>query len=138
MSKVKIYSLYDKPLSVGITFEQPSMTEQHHLVDCDINNILAKYQDTGVVKQRTDANYGDFTIAPNDFLEAQQCLIDASDMFSKLPARVRDRFANDPYELLSFVADEANRDEAVQLGLLASVPQASDTSSKTEAEKPAE
>ena len=35
-----------------------------------------------------------------------------------LPSRVRRRFDNDPAELMEFLADEANREEAVMLGLI--------------------
>ena len=35
-----------------------------------------------------------------------------------LDANVRKRFHNDPAELIDFVSDEKNRDEAVRLGLL--------------------
>ena len=35
-----------------------------------------------------------------------------------LPAQMRSRFNNDPAELLKFIKDPANLDEAVKLGIL--------------------
>jgi len=40
------------------------------------------------------------------------------DAFAALPAKIRARFSNRPAELVAFVSDSANYDEAVELGLI--------------------
>ena len=52
------------------------------------------------------------------FRQAQETVIAAAEAFAALPSRVRQRFNNDPAELLEFLADESNREEAVFLGLI--------------------
>jgi len=37
---------------------------------------------------------------------------------ASLPSKIRDRFGNDPSQLLSFLADSSNKDEAISLGLV--------------------
>ena len=39
-------------------------------------------------------------------------------MFDNLPSDVRNRFNNNPAQLLDFVADPENKEEAIELGLL--------------------
>ena len=43
---------------------------------------------------------------------------EASEGFMELPAKLRAQFDNDPQLFLEFVADDANRDKAVELGLI--------------------
>ena len=42
----------------------------------------------------------------------------ADDAFMALPANIRERFNNDPAELVDFVSDDRNRSEAIDLGLV--------------------
>ena len=95
-----------------------SLTVQSDAADLDINNIMARYLKTGVAPlSRAAPFYGDATALP-DFMQAQQILIDAQLAFESLPARVRDRFHNDPARFLEFMGDESNQEEALALGLL--------------------
>lgn len=95
-----------------------SLTMQADADELDINNIMARYIKTGVAPaSRYAPFYGDASALPS-FQEAQQILIDANMAFESLPAKVRDRFHNDPARFLEFMGDEANEDEARSLGLL--------------------
>lgn len=87
--------------------------------ECDINQIMAKYQRTGMIEwlSRRDPEYLDCT--GEAFQEAMFTVIKAREMFAELPSSMRDRFKNDPGELLRFLGDEANRQEAIELGLVA-------------------
>jgi len=49
-----------------------------------------------------------------DILEIQR---EAADYFRALPARIRNRFRNDPLELLTFVQDPENLEEGIALGI---------------------
>ena len=60
---------------------------------------------------------GDFT-GIGDYQSAMQAVRAAQESFMELPAEVRARFSNDPQALMVFMDDPANRDEAVELGLV--------------------
>lgn len=102
-------------------------TRQEFREECDINNLMRRFEATGVMPQPWKAppvaNWADFASVP-DYLDAQNLLIQARDSFLQLPARVRARFDNDPAQLLAFVANDANREEADKLGLLKPTPPA--------------
>lgn len=118
--KVKIFSLYgEQPPKVGQRFKQPSMTQQHFKDECDVNRIMQRYEETGNWGEQTNVRpqFGDFS-TEFDFRQAQETVIAAAEAFAALPSRVRKRFNNDPAELLEFVMDEKNREEAVFLGLI--------------------
>lgn len=99
--------------------KEKSITQQQFKDECDINNIMAKYQKTGEFTGaiRKGGQYGDFSQI-TDFHDMQNTLIYAQEAFMLLPANVRTRFRNDPGELLNFLQDENNYDEALDLGLL--------------------
>ena len=54
-----------------------------------------------------------------DYQDAYNMVVKAEEAFMTLPAAVRARFANDPAGIFAFLQDPSNRDEAVQLGLIA-------------------
>lgn len=102
-----------------IFFEGPGRTKQAHKDECDINIMMAKYQKTG---QMPAANpfrpiYGDFSHI-DDYQAAVNQVHEAQESFADLPSQIRSRFRNDPAELLRFMEDPANTEEAIQLGLL--------------------
>lgn len=105
----------------GQLFELPSMTQQHFKDECDINNIIARYEQTGLLTDSLHParmyHFGDYSDV-KDYQDSLNFIIDARAMFDDLPARVRERFNYDPSQLLFFLADETNRDEAVRLGLV--------------------
>lgn len=91
--------------------------------EADINRIMKRYEVTGVMLDPTlrvqrVPRYEDISQMPEDFLEANVRVMKAKEAFDELPAAVRDRFANSPYELMMFLSNEANRDEAIKLGLV--------------------
>lgn len=96
----------------------PSRTEQHHANEVDINKIVSRYQKTGVMPLRDGRpSYGDFA-GISDYHSACEAVREAERGFMTLPPDLRKRFKNDPGELVAFLADEGNRDEAVELGLV--------------------
>lgn len=98
--------------------DDPSLAQQHFKDDVDINVMLERFKVTGQLPQGVVLpSYGDFSQVV-DFRTAQEALRRAKDSFMMLPAALRERFRNDPQELLEFVSDEKNRDEAVRLGLV--------------------
>lgn len=122
-SKVKIRKPYDASVRQSILFPEKTMAKQSFKEECDINTIMAKYQKTGLIEhvQNVQAQYGDFTSVTDYQLSLNQ-VIAAQAAFEQLPARVRERFLNDPSRLMAFLEDDKNRDEAVRLGLIEPSP----------------
>lgn len=101
---------------------QKSQTQQHFQLQSDINWIIAHYQE--IPQRALDAVsgprqplWGDFSAVP-DLRTAQAMLSQAEASFMALPSELRARFGNDPLQLLAFVQDSSNRDEAIKLGLI--------------------
>lgn len=98
--------------------DEPSLAIQSAADECDINLIIER-ANRGIlpaVNQRAP-QFGDFSEVP-DYQTAYNAVVAAQAEFEALPARVRERFGNDPAKLLSFLADPANREEAEILGLV--------------------
>lgn len=102
-----------------IRFEGHGRTKQAFRDECDINQILLRWNATGQMPNINLAQprYGDFTTSA-DYMDACNAVIDAEHAFSKLPARTRARMGHSPAKLLDFLADPDNHDEAIALGLL--------------------
>lgn len=98
----------------------PSRTKQSMVAECDINNILKQYKRTGMIAHiNAQAAQGQYIDLPSDqdFQESLNIVMRAEESFATLPSKVRARFGNDPQEFLAFMADPANQDEMISLGL---------------------
>lgn len=97
-------------------------TQQDAVDECDINVIMRRYVKTGVLPPGMGlGQYGDFSTA-EDYLDAQNTIIQARAQFESLPSHVRERFSNSPVAMLAFLGDRKNIDEARKLGLLKDEP----------------
>lgn len=115
---------------VKIDCSGPTLVEQSHKESCDINYLMSKAQNTGIMRQkRSVAFYGDFVSAA-DFQTAQNKVIEAEKAFMELPSMLRKRFDNDPAQLIEFLQDGENFKEAIELGIL--VPQESGETTEIE------
>lgn len=116
---VKIRRPYDKSVRQPLLFSEKTLAKQSFQDECDINTIMAKYQKTGLIEhvQKIQGSYGDFTSVQDYQLSLNQ-VIAAQEAFDDLPAKIRERFANDPSHLMAFINDEKNLDEAIRLGLV--------------------
>lgn len=96
-----------------------SRTKQSFADETDINAIMRKYRRTGELTHLNAAKptYGDFSDV-DSYLEASNRVIAADADFQALSARIRARMHNSPAELLRFMADGDNLEEAVALGLV--------------------
>lgn len=56
--------------------------------------------------------------SPQNYHELHNRLLDLQREFAAFPASFRSRFGNDPYQVIRFIDDPANRIEAVRLGLV--------------------
>jgi phage internal scaffolding protein len=95
-----------------------TLTQQHMKAETDINNILRRYDKTGLITHinQAVAQYGDFTEA-NEYQEALNRIISAQDTFAALPSEIRKRFGNDPGAFFEFATNPDNAKEMVALGL---------------------
>lgn len=97
-------------------------TQQDAVDECDINVIMRRYVKTGVLPPGMGlGQYGDFSTA-EDYLDAQNIIIQARAQFDSLPSNVRERFSNSPVSMLAFLGDKNNIEEARKLGLLKDEP----------------
>lgn len=116
---VAFRNAYERNSKPGMTFEKPSLTQQHFKDECDINKIIERFTRTGLMPQYPgeDMQYGDYTTSV-DYHEAMTIVAQAKQQFEALPSSVRDKFDNDPAKMLDFVSKKENIEESVKLGLL--------------------
>jgi len=90
---------YDAALASNesaLTCDDPSLTQQHHADDCDINEILRRFNVTGHLPNVSDNNpqYVDVTHVP-DLMTAMNKRAEISGRFSRLSATDRAKYGND-------------------------------------------
>lgn len=107
-----------KRVTVDFT-NQESRTKQAFKSECDINNIIKKYNKTQTITHTNSiqGKYGDFSNVA-DYHDALNRVMDANEKFMGLPSEMRAKFKNDPAELIKFVSDDKNYDQAIELGLI--------------------
>lgn len=124
--KVKIYSEYDTPPDPGLDCSvEPSMTQQSFKDECDINQIMDKYQQTGFIDEfydRQNPQYADVS-GTLDYHTAQNLLSAAQEAYDALDPSIRARFRS-PLDFLRFVDDPANGQDLIAMGLAVARPQA--------------
>ena len=102
----------------GLVCEEPTRAQQHHKDECDINVILERFGKTGQVSVNAiSGTYGDFS-GVHDYHTALNAIIASESEFAALPAQIRNRFQNDPSNLIDFLDKPENKAEAESLGLL--------------------
>lgn len=93
-------------------------TQQSFAAECDINTLVKVYA-SGVPVPGADIPAMDFEIdRVIDYQTALNELRRADEAFMQLPSDVREFFQNDPAQLLDFVHTPANREKAIELGLI--------------------
>ena len=108
----------DGSLDIGHINDKPSLTQQQFAHECDINNIMKSYVETGTINHKNPRPgiFGDFSDV-KDFKESLELVQYANEQFMALPANVRSRFSNNPAELVEFCNNPNNLQEAISLGL---------------------
>lgn len=127
----RIRKPFDPSEDLGIS-TGPGLTKQSDKDACDVNLILKRYENTGVLPDmiRNDARYGDFS-SPVSFQDSMNVVMKAQAQFEALSAKVRAEFDNDPAKMLAFCADEKNIDKMIELGLaIPKAPEAPKTEAK--------
>lgn len=113
----KFQTRYDFQRRPGVQFTGKSRTKQSFKDECDVNNILKKYKESGIPpREMGPGAFGDFSNV-TDFQSALNAVAEAQETFASLPAHVRDFFGNDAVRFVSFSEDPKNVDKMVELGL---------------------
>jgi len=98
-----------------------SRTQQQYKKEANINNIMARYNKTGILGDPLDVKkpgyFGDFSDVA-DFMNISNRIALAQNNFQNLPSDIRAKFGNDVSKLLDYVADPANAEQARKMGLL--------------------
>lgn len=139
-NKPKYKGIFDYEQKPVVKDNTPSKTRQSFKDECDINKIVERYRVTGMltdpsIPKTRNPFFGDFTQVTDYHQQAAQ-IASLNAEFEALPAKIRSRFQNDPGQMLDFLADEANTEEAVKLGLKPMSALPKDTTPTTEPPAP--
>lgn len=120
----------------SIKFTQPSMTRQSEKELCNVNNIMAKYEKTGLIDhfRNRPGEYGDFTNVQT-YQDALNKIMLAENQFNALPADLRKRFDNDPVAFVEYVTNPENHESLAKMGLLEPIAPEAPAKAAGEAEK---
>ncbi len=102
------------PYNAGV-----SMTQQQFHEESKISTIIKKYDKTGILGTGNGTRkplYGDFT--QNNYTEMQQKLALSKEKFDEYPDDIKKIFEYNPQNLVAFLSDSNNRDDAIELGLI--------------------
>lgn len=115
---LEILTAYGPKKRQQIMFIGQGATKQSFKDECDINRIMARYQVTGVLpEQLMPGNPQYVDVTGIDYQNGMQQIAKAQSLFEGLPAKVRDRFKNDPAEFLNFAENPENQAALVEMGL---------------------
>lgn len=116
---VQIYSRFNPPPKNYTEIVGASLTKQSFQAESDINNILKKYQKTGILTHvnQFGGKYMDLG-SVEDYHSSMNRVVKAQEAFLTLPSSLREKFGNDPAAFLKFVGDEKNIPAMRELGLL--------------------
>ena len=95
-----------------------SCTHQSFREEVKMSNIMRDYGKTGAFGDNIQTRkpiFGDFT--GQDFATMNRQVAAIKTQFERLPAALKNKFANDPQRLIEFLADEKNNEESYKLGL---------------------
>lgn len=137
MSKFKVIERENGTKRYQTVIEGISMTEQSHKKETDINNIMSKYQKTGVLTFVNSQQPIYAEMASTDLQTAMNTVINAQDMFDNMPAEIRKEFDNDPVKFLQQMDNPEYQERARELGLLPT-PRELETALDIETPPPAE
>lgn len=109
----------DGSIRVKLITEGESKTRQEMKNQTDINVLMKKYGQTGQIHHLAKGIpfYGDVTNI-TDYKSALDAVNSANDAFKSLPSELRNRFSNDPTNLIDFLNNPSNLEEAQKLGLV--------------------
>lgn len=94
-----------------------SLTKQSFKKSCDVNHILREAVKTGAIGVRSGGQGGISLINAPDLQTAMNRMIAAQRHFDALPKDIKKRFDGSFEKMMEFVADPANKDECIKMGI---------------------
>ena len=92
-------------------------TEQAHKHDCDINNIIKKYNRTGTIEHVRYIEPKFMDASALDFKTTMDKMKKIEQKFEEIPSAIRKRFDNDPGKFYAFMENPDNKNEAIKIGI---------------------
>ncbi len=118
MTNQKPYTAVNRPPKVILNCKDKTRTRQSEAAGCDINQIVNRFEKTGVLPiDGREALYEDVSHI-TDYRDALDRVTMADQAFKQLPAKVRSKFHNDAAKFLDFASDPTNRDQMREMGLI--------------------
>jgi len=118
----KIVQRADGTVRVATVNTAKSKTQRQFKDQTDFAAIMKKYspsqREAFLNSPLANAVYSDLTSLPATYQEALDLAIAAKDSFMLLPLPVRKKFSHDPQQLMDFLDNPKNREEAIKLGLV--------------------
>lgn len=117
MAAKNSYDAY--PDGQQVTFTDESLTQQQFKDECDLNKVMEVYVNTGLwmgdsLRESRDAVFAD-VVGFEDYQDVMDNMEAVNAAFEELPADVRLLFNNQPGELVTWLANPANVEEAKSL-----------------------
>lgn len=96
----------------------PDRTQQHLRDEVNINNIIAKYNKTGIIEHvtRNRLKYGEFADLA-DYATNLDKVAKAQQSFETLPATLRNEFKNSIEGFFEFIRKPENKEQCVKWGI---------------------
>lgn len=108
---------FPKNRKVFTVNHEPSLADQTQKEECDVNNIVAKHYKNRIPFPNNPGMYADVSMI-SDLQGALDDVRKANEAFDALPSELRARLGNDPRNLISYLNDSRNFEEASNYGLL--------------------
>lgn len=101
----------------------PGVTKQSFADEVNINKIIARFDKNGMVTHinKSPGFFGDVSELV-DYQESLNIVMKAEELFSGMSAEIRARFGNDPGQMIEFLEDPKNLEEAKKLGMVLEKP----------------
>lgn len=112
------YDMRTASLASATTNDSPTLTQQSHSIETDINVLVRRFGLTGQISGVSRPPLeSDFEVGVFDFQSAMNQIRSAQESFASMSSDVRRRFDNDPHLFVQFCSDPANLPELRKMGL---------------------
>lgn len=124
----KVRNKFSKRTPVILHSTGEDLTQQHFREEVSINNIIAKYNKTGVINHvsRNRLRFGEFRDLAEHITDIDK-VTKAQQSFETLPATLRNEFGNSIEGFFKFVKNPANNEQLIKWGILDPIPPSPET-----------
>lgn len=113
-----------KEISRPVLICGPGRTKQSFKEKVNINSIIARHRKTGMVDHLNSKTpfYGDVSNI-TDYKESVEKVLEANTLFKNMSSEIREKFKNDPSEMIQFLENPDNLEEAIKLKMVTKRPE---------------